>query len=194
MSTNYKPPALGAVSRVTVQVKPPKDRLIKDFTLNWRPNSDIVYVFETEPSGYFGPILGMYEKQTVTHNKMFLYRQVWKRNGRHIAFFFSAVSFPDSESNVFLVAYAIFETLEAHPVCACDALLVAYVILRRWRRDLCVHARATTLLLGFSCVRCESVASSMVAVAPTWNAPSSLATLLRSLNLFLFSFSFARFR
>ena len=59
-------------------MKPPKDRLIKDFTLNWRPNSDIVYVFETEPSGYYGPILGMYEKQTVTHNKMFLYRQVCK--------------------------------------------------------------------------------------------------------------------
>lgn len=62
--------------RVRVQVKPPKDRLIKDFTLNWRPNSDIVYVFETEPSNFFGPILGMYEKQTVTHNKKFLYRQV----------------------------------------------------------------------------------------------------------------------
>lgn len=58
------------------QVKPPKDRLIKEFTLNWRPNSDIVYVFETEQSGFFGPILGMFEKQTVTHNKMFLYRQV----------------------------------------------------------------------------------------------------------------------
>eukprot|EP00904_Undaria_pinnatifida_P004685 jgi/Undpi1/14217/HiC_scaffold_9.g03866.m1 len=58
------------------EVKPPKDRLIKDFTLNWRPNSDIVYVFETEPSGYYGPILGMFEKQTVTHNKMFLYRQM----------------------------------------------------------------------------------------------------------------------
>ncbi|CAM9727677.1 unnamed protein product, partial [Hapterophycus canaliculatus] len=58
------------------EVKPPKDRLIKDFTLNWRPNSDIVYVFETEQSGFFGPILGMFEKQTVTHNKMFLYRQM----------------------------------------------------------------------------------------------------------------------
>eukprot|EP00752_Nemacystus_decipiens_P006072 g5480.t1 len=58
------------------EVKPPKDRLIKDFTLNWRPNSDIVYVFETEQSGFYGPILGMYEKQTVTHNKMFLYRQM----------------------------------------------------------------------------------------------------------------------
>lgn len=61
---------------VPFQVKPPKDRLIKDFTLNWRPNSDIVYVYETEPSGVFAPILGMYEKQTVTHNKKFLYRQV----------------------------------------------------------------------------------------------------------------------
>eukprot|EP00903_Cladosiphon_okamuranus_P014466 g13421.t1 len=58
------------------EVKPPKDRLIKDFTLNWRPNSDIVYVFETEQSGFFGRILGMFEKQTVTHNKMFLYRQM----------------------------------------------------------------------------------------------------------------------
>lgn len=57
-------------------MKPPKDRLIKDFTLNWRPNSDIVYVFETEPSGVFPRVLGMYEKQTVTHNKKFLYRQV----------------------------------------------------------------------------------------------------------------------
>lgn len=57
-------------------MKPPKDRLIKDFTLNWRPNSDIVYVFETEQSGFFGLVLGMFEKQTVTHNKMFLYRQV----------------------------------------------------------------------------------------------------------------------
>ena len=60
------------------QVKPPKDRLIKDFTLNWRPNSDIVYVYETTPSGRYGPILGMYEKQTVTHNKKFLYRQARK--------------------------------------------------------------------------------------------------------------------
>ncbi|CAM9470432.1 unnamed protein product, partial [Ectocarpus sp. 12 AP-2014] len=58
------------------EVKPPKDRLIKDFTLNWRPNSDIVYVFETEQSGFFGLVLGMFEKQTVTHNKMFLYRQM----------------------------------------------------------------------------------------------------------------------
>lgn len=62
--------------QISKQVKPPKDRLIKDFTLNWRPNSDIVYVFETQQSGFFGPILGMFEKQTVTHNKMFLYRQV----------------------------------------------------------------------------------------------------------------------
>lgn len=58
------------------QVKPPKDRLIKDFTLNWRPNSDIVYVFQTDRGAFFGPILGMYEKQTVTHNRKFLYRQV----------------------------------------------------------------------------------------------------------------------
>ena len=87
LEQNTKPAEFGVVSRVTVQVKPPKDRLIKDFTLNWRPNSDIVYVFETEASGYFGPILGMYEKQTVTHNKMFLYRQVWKRNGHHCTAF-----------------------------------------------------------------------------------------------------------
>lgn len=75
-------------------MKPPKDRLIKDFTLNWRPNSDIVYVFETEPSGYFGPILGMYEKQTVTHNKMFLYRQVWKRNETVAVLRFFSPRFP----------------------------------------------------------------------------------------------------
>lgn len=77
----------GAVRMGRPQVKPPKDRLIKDFTLNWRPNSDIVYVFETDANNFFGPVSGMYEKQTITHNKKFLYRQVrvtrpWGRGGQ----------------------------------------------------------------------------------------------------------------
>ncbi|CAN0050265.1 unnamed protein product [Discosporangium mesarthrocarpum] len=55
---------------------PPKERLIDTFTAHWRPNSDIVYVFETEPTGKYCSLLGLYDKQVATVDKKFLYRRM----------------------------------------------------------------------------------------------------------------------